>query len=174
MFRICKPILCVFCRGGGGGNGSGPGLLCSQSPRGPLPCHRSRAWCMGHHRGDVPGPVQPAQSPAVGFCTPQGFSAFSRVVSVHPETSAHTTGGFHAPQGLSASPGVISVYTPRSQFIPPGGFCAPQGLGASLQRGFCAPQGWELSRVAPRVTVHFIYGVTYVILSIFLTFPEKR
>lgn len=51
------------------------GCVASHTGASDMPCHCSRAWRMGHHQGDVTGPVQPAPSPAVGFCAPQGFSA---------------------------------------------------------------------------------------------------
>lgn len=63
---------------------------------------------------------------------------------------------------------VVPHAIPRHSMVPP----PTPSPTASL----CAPQDPMLGAVpgAPRVTVHFIYGVTYVILSIFLTFPEKR
>lgn len=51
----------------------------------------------------------------------------------------------------------------------------PETSGRPLgERGSRAPRAGSARPGAPRASVGFIYGVTYVILSIFLTFPEKR
>lgn len=158
---------------------------------------RGRGGCaaprtgLGHSRAwDTPRVMSPAlwhQNPALleVLCTPRSWCVPwegsvhpkisvnpLRVLLVHPELSGHPPGGFSAPQDFGASPQGVPVH-PKVLVPPRGRFCAPQDLGA--------PPGWFLCPPAlgalpggPPVTVHFIYGVTYVILSIFLTFPEKR
>lgn len=120
-----------------------------------------------------------------GFCAPRDLSESSQgssaEVSVHPPRRFLCTprswcvllGRFCAPQGLGASPQRFPVH-PKVLAQARGRFCAPQDLGAPPGWFLCPPPTLGASPGAPPVTVHFIYGVTYVILSIFLTFPEKR
>nr|XP_014129837.1 uncharacterized protein LOC106630194 [Zonotrichia albicollis] len=168
---FAKPILCVFRRGGRGGQGSGLGGLCC----------RSQGWAgpqqsLAHAKGDGPVPLSPSPAggsvcpkalvhPLGGLCAPQNLGVSPWMSSVHPETQ----GGFCAPRDLSESSqgccSVVSVHppqevslllkilvhplgrvlcTPRSLCILLGGFCAPQGLGAP---------SWEVS-LHPKVLVH--------------------
>lgn len=120
-----------------------------------------------------------------GFCAPRDLSESSQggcsEVSVHPprrflcapRSWRILLGRFCAPQGLGASPQGFPVH-PKVLAQARGRFCAPQDLGAPPGWFLCPSPTLGASPGAPPVTVHFIYGVTYVILSIFLTFPEKR
>ena len=146
------------------------------------PCHQHSALLQvsGHPEvsihplGGVLCTPRPWCTPPGGFpCTPRprcippgGVLCTPRSQCIPPGVSVHHKNSVHPPRGV--------LCTPRTQCIPWGGFCAPRNLGASPPRGvLCTPRLGALPG-APRVTVHFIYGVTYVIVSIFLTFPEKR